>query len=164
MNPAIQPITTSPYVPVFDADVSVEPRLQSLRDWWDRKRGARAMPLRSEVDPIELRPHIGSLVLIECLPELYDFRYRLIGTDIVEAYGRDSTGKTVRELYRDSDPEYHDFLLDLYRTVSQRKVSARGFGTLRPVDRDYRRFDTYLLPLAGADGETGWLLNKVLFL
>lgn len=121
------------------------------------------MPARNELDPLELRPHIGALVLIECLPGLDDFRYRLIGSSIVEAYGRDSTGATVRELYSQSDPDYRDFLLDLYQTVTTRPVTARGFGTLRPVDREYRRFDTYLLPLAGEGRHPGWILNKVLF-
>ena len=43
------------------------------------------MPLRKDIDPLELKDHLGSLNIIECLPERDDFRYRLIGTRIAEA-------------------------------------------------------------------------------
>jgi hypothetical protein len=153
----------NPYAYEIDPDLSDNPSFHALVDHWRRKRGERAMPLRSEIDPVELKAYLGGLVMIECLPEQDDFRYRLIGTRIVQAYGRDSTGKTVRELYTDSDPQYRDFLLDLYRTVVARKAIARGRGSLRPVGRDYRAFDTLLLPLDRGDGTVGWLLNQVAF-
>lgn len=152
-----------PYAYVIDPDVSDNPSFRDLVALWRRKCGGRPMPLRSEIDPIELKAHLGGLVMIECLADQDDFRYRLIGTRVVQAYGRDSTGKTVRELYKDSDPQYRDFLLDMYRTVVARKVIARGRGSLRPVGRDYRFFDTLLLPLDRGDGTVGWLLNEVTF-
>lgn len=125
MNAASASLKPSYYVPIFDPHVYDEPRHRGLRDWWDEKGGDRAMPQRSEVDPVELREHLGSLVLIECLPDLDDFCYRLIGAEVVNANGRDSTGSTMRELYRDSDSEYQDFLLDVYRTLASRQITAR---------------------------------------
>ena len=151
-----------PYVVTYEADVTDSPAHAALLDWWQRRRAGRPAPPRSALDPVELRAHMGSLVLIECLPDLLDFRYRLIGTHVTEAYGRDSTGSTVAELYAD-DAVYRDFLLGVYRAVATRAVSARGSGDLRVVGRDYRRFDTYLLPLARDDGSIGWLINQVLF-
>jgi hypothetical protein len=152
-----------PYAYVLDPDVSDNATLQDLVAHWQRKRGPRRIPLRADIDPVELRKHVGSLVLIECLPEVDDFRYRLIGTSITQAYGRDSTGKTVRELYSTADAEYCAFLLNLYRTVVARQCLARGSGSLRVVGRDYRHFDTLLLPLDRGDGTVGWILNEVLF-
>jgi hypothetical protein len=78
----------SPFSFEPDPDVSDNPSF----------RGSRALPLRKQVDPVELQKHLGSLNLIDCLPDLADFRYRLIGTSVAQAYGRDSTGKTVRQL------------------------------------------------------------------
>jgi hypothetical protein len=152
-----------PYAYVLDPDVSDNATLQDLVAHWQRKRGERRIPLRADIDPVELRKHVGSLVLIECLPEADDFRYRLIGTAITQAYGRDSTGKTVRELYTVSDPEYCEFLLGIYRTVVAQRCLARLSGSLRPVARDYRSFDSLLLPLDRGDGTVGWILNEVLF-
>ncbi len=154
---------TSPFLAEIDPDLSDNPRFQDLLAYWREKRGDRALPLRKAIDPLELKQHMGSLNIIECLPGLADFRYRLIGTNITAAYGRDSTGKTVRELYAQDDPEYCDFLLGIYREVAMRGVIARLRGSLRPVNKTYRLFDSLLLPLDGGEGEVAWILNEVLF-
>lgn len=153
----------SPFSHVLDPDISDNPRFQDLVAYWQAKRAGRALPLRKDIDPLELRPHLGSLVIIECLPGLADFRYRLIGTNIVDAYGRDSTGKTVCELYAADDPEYCAFLLQVYAAVATLRVMARLRATLRPVHKQFRLADSLLLPLDGGDGSVRWLLNEVLF-
>ncbi len=145
----------------YDEPLSDEPRHRDLLAWWEGKRGERQVPTRSELNPAELRAHMGSLELIEVV-EGDDYRYRLLGTHITEAYGRDSTGKTVRELYAD-DPALLCFLLGMYRTVASRGVVGRSQGDLGTVGREYRRFDGLLLPLARDDGEVGWLLGQLLF-
>lgn len=154
---------SSPFRYEFDPDVSDNPRFQDLVAYWQKKRDERAMPLRKAIDPLELQPHLGSLVIIECLPGFTDFRYRLIGTEVVAAYGRDSTGKTVRELYDTADSEYCACLLKVYHAVATRHVIARLRATLRPVNKNYRLADSLLLPLDGGDGTVRWLLNEVLF-
>ncbi len=154
---------SSPFSHELDPDISDSPRFQDLVAYWHAKRGDRALPLRKDIDPLELQRHLGSLVIIECLPGLADFRYRLIGTRIVDAYGRDSTGKTVRELYEAQDPEYCAFLLEVYRAVAAQRVMARIRATLRPVRKHFRLADSLLLPLDGGDGTVRWLLNEVLF-
>ena len=148
----------------LDPDLSDNPRFLDLVRHWDSKRAGRPLPLRADIDPLDLRTHLGSLNLIECLPGYEDFRYRLIGTKITEAYGRDSTGRTVRELYAESDVEYRDFLLAWYRDVSLQQKIGRAEGTLRPVNREFRNFDSLLLPLANDTGAVGWILNEVTFL
>jgi hypothetical protein len=154
---------TSPFTALIDPDISDNPRFQDLVAYWQAKRGERALPLRRDVDPLQLKAHLGSLNIIECLPGLDDFRYRLIGTNIVAAYGRDSTGKTVREIYAVEDPEYCAFLLAVYREVATRQVMARLTVNLRPVNKTYRMADSLLLPLDGGDGSVGFILNEVLF-
>jgi hypothetical protein len=57
-----------------------QPPLRSLHAYWNRKRAGRLMPTRADIDPVELRQHLGNLVLIEPVPAEDDFRYRLIGT------------------------------------------------------------------------------------
>jgi hypothetical protein len=154
---------SSPFSHVLAPDISDSPLFQDLFAYWQKKRGERALPLRKDIDPLELQPHLGSLLIIECLPELADFRYRLIGTKVVAAYGRDSTGKTVRELYETTDAEYCAFLLEVYRAVATQRVTARIRATLRPVHKHFRLADSLLLPLDGGDGSVRWLLNEVLF-
>jgi len=150
------------YSGVFDPDLSDNPRFLQLKAYWDRKRGGRAMPMRADIDPLELRGHVGSLVLVDVLPAMTDFRMRLIGSRIVEAYGRDSTGKLLSSL-KAADPDWWRFCDDLYRAIATRSVIARARGTLRMVGRDFRTFDSVLLPLDAGDGSVGMILAEQLF-
>ncbi len=120
------------------------------------------MPMRADIDPLDLRGHLGSLVLIDVLPGLADFRMRLIGSKIVEAYGRDSTGKLLSAL-KPADPPWWRFCDDLYRTIAKRAVIARARGNLQMVGRDFRTFDSVLMPLDGGDGSVGMILAEQLF-
>ena len=84
---------------IKDPDVGDLPRFAELLAYWQRKRGTRHMPRRSDIDPpVELVRHADSLVLIDVLADAQDFRYRLIGTQVVAGHGRDSTGMTARQL------------------------------------------------------------------
>jgi hypothetical protein len=156
-------MASSPYCYQLDPDLSDQPSFQDLVAYWRAKAAGRGMPATSDIDALELKRHLGSLNLIDCLPGLVDFRYRLIGTNIAAAYGRDSSGKTVRELYAVSDPEYCAFLLEVYRAVATQPTIARITATLRPVHREYRTAASLVLPLAGPDGSVVRLLNEVLF-
>jgi hypothetical protein len=74
-----------------------DPRLQALYDYWDGKRGGRAMPARPDLDPLEMRDWLGHLVLIDVTAE-GGFRYRLYGTKLVDSFGIDMTGRSVDDL------------------------------------------------------------------
>jgi hypothetical protein len=161
MAAAVRTVEPSRYSFVTRPDLSDIPRFAELKQYWDRKRGARAMPTRADVDPAELREHLGWLYLIDVLPDLTDFRYRLLGSHMTEAYGRDSTGKTVSELYQESHPDYYQALMTLYRTVARDVVVARGQGSLHIVDKSYRGYDAVYLPLDRGDGTVATILAEL---
>lgn len=96
-------------IPFHDAD----PRLHQVYAYWQQKRGARALPARSDIEPAELRavlPHL-MMVDVEAGPR---FRYRLFGTAVVEAFGSDPTGKYIDEVMVGA---YKAFLLGLYNDI-----------------------------------------------
>lgn len=130
--------------------------------WWEATRGDRPMPVRDDLDPPDLRRLLSAIILLEWQPDADDFHYRVLGTGVTDAYGRNSTGRTVRQVY-DYDPVYRDFLLSAFRTVARRGERARMRGDLGTVGRDYRRFDMLTLPLGREDGSVGWLVSLVLF-
>jgi hypothetical protein len=138
--------------------------MQEVRDYWNAKRGTRKMPPRADIDPFELRRHLPFLSLIEVLPNATDFRFRLLGTEITRQLGRDSTGKTVREVYTTADPELRQWLLDTCASVVARKCPVLGRGTLRAVAKDFIIFETLHLPLS-EDGEAvNMLFGRTRFL
>lgn len=142
----------------LDPDLRDKPRFRDLKDYWERKRGSRAMPGRADIDPLELKVHLGHLVMVEILPGPQRFRFRLVGTKVVEAYGRDSTGKTVEEVFGDADPAACAFLLELFGMIVERRVIARARGPVRPPQRPLRHSDALLLPLDAGDGSVGMIL------
>lgn len=72
-------------------------------DYWDSKRGDRAMPARADLDPVEMKAFLPHIVLTDVLhnsaPDLpLDFRYRLMGTTVDAHMSRRFTGLRLSEL------------------------------------------------------------------
>lgn len=71
--------------------------LRALYGYWAGKRAGRALPDRSDIDPIEMKPWLGNLMLVERLAG-GDYLYRLYGSTFVNQFKVDMTGKRVNEL------------------------------------------------------------------
>jgi hypothetical protein len=100
--------------------------------YWRRQRGARAMPPRRAIDPIEIPRLLPNLQLIEVV-EGDRFRYRLTGTALVTAFGKEYTGKHLDELFAGEELAY---AVRVYATVcrERRPVFVRNrYGTTRDV-------------------------------
>lgn len=73
--------------------------LSALLAYWRRQRGSKAFPDRADISPLDLGPrllpHIGMLELVP--GSLAESRGRLIGTNLVEEFGMDYTGKTLAD-------------------------------------------------------------------
>ena len=82
-----------------------EPVLQDFFAYWDDVRGERRFPSRGDIDPIRMPvPILPHLVLIDVLPDIGSFRYRLVGTKIVERVGYELRGRLASDGVVD-DPE-----------------------------------------------------------
>lgn len=88
--------------------------LRALWTYWSAKRGEAEIPSRSDIDPVEIPRLLPHIQLVETIEPDGRFRYRLCGTAIVEAYGRDLTGRFVEEAI----PQHrHAVALRHYRLV-----------------------------------------------
>lgn len=74
-----------------------QPVLQQLHAYWDTRRAGRPYPARDEIDPIDLRFILGSLILVDVEAEPLRYRYRLFGSDIARRQGFDMTGKYLEQ-------------------------------------------------------------------
>ena len=127
-----------------------------LYRYWDSKRSGRRMPARRDIDPGEIRHLLPHLTIVETLGE-DNFRYRLVGTRVVQDLGRDVTGTPVGA--RVQPPAY---------AASLRAIYARVVTDIRPlfVTGNYRNpgrgmthaISRLLLPLGEAETAANMVL------
>ena len=76
-------------------DRAPQPSPASLRwalAYWQDRRGGRRMPSRADLDPAHFPALLPHVLLIDVQANPLDFRYRLVGTGIVDRAGADHTG------------------------------------------------------------------------
>ncbi|HEY1836196.1 MAG TPA: PAS domain-containing protein [Rhizomicrobium sp.] len=134
------------------------PTLAFLRDYWEQKRGTRAMPSRADIKPSELREHLSWVIVMEVLPGMADFRYKLIGTLVSQYWLRDSTGKTVSEAFSEESPGAAKGVLAMFRKCARDKAIVRSWGSAGWIEGGFEDFDCIVLPLSD-DGEN---VNQIL--
>jgi hypothetical protein len=97
-----------------------DPRLKSLLDYWDEKRGTRAMPSRADIDPTTIgKDLLPWIALTEVIDGGARFRFRLCGTGLASIAGLDLTGRFIDEL--NPNLEYAAYIMDLYRLAVARR-------------------------------------------
>jgi hypothetical protein len=136
------------------------PKLQQLFDYWESKRGARTMPARADIDPLDLSFIIGNVILIDVIQgDPLQFRIRLHGTNLTERVGYELTGKMLDEL---PQVEFREL-----SRLSFTKVSSTGKPLQarrdRILDERPRRYETIILPLSGDDARVDMLLCGLIY-
>jgi hypothetical protein len=119
------------------------PRSLALYEYWNRCRGAHKMPARADFDPLAVPQLMRYLSLLDVLPGEPRFRNRLVGTGIVEYFGRDPTGWPVDEAAY--GPATADVVAFYSRAASGIAVRALWAGRL--TSKYSGRFETICLPL-----------------
>ena len=129
--------------------------LIGLFGYWDSKRAGRRMPSRDDLDPIDIRDCMPSIILCDVERDPPRFRYRLIGTRLTELVHRDVTGQYIDEsIYGDNADVVKGPFLEAYETRAP--VAVRGRLRWNNVERQVAAIS---LPLSN-DGET---VNMVMF-
>jgi hypothetical protein len=90
------------------------PRVQRFHEYWKARRGAEhVVPLRAALDPTELRELLPNIVIIEVEREPLRFRYRLVGTRVVEFNKLDFTGLYLGLIGWDEEQQIVDACTDV---------------------------------------------------
>jgi hypothetical protein len=129
-------------------DNASAPQIVELVAYWSKLRGDRFAPSRSQLDPAAIKRVLPYVSMMEVLDGGADFRFRLLGTQIVEGLGRDSTGRRFSQVYA-GQPEVMQRMLERMHRVMQLKqpVFTRGSCYWEP-DRKYKSFEDVNLPLS----------------
>ncbi|MBS0273195.1 MAG: PAS domain-containing protein [Proteobacteria bacterium] len=147
----------------FDPSRSSKPALAFLKDYWDAKRGQRAMPSRAGINPAEMKQHIRAIVLVDALPGYADFRYRMIGSDVTEYMLGDATGKTVREAMVRFGEEHGAGAVAAYAHMAQNRLVMRLYGSAAWLGHPHLDFDSIHLPLSDDGEHVNMIISAVVF-
>jgi len=138
-----------------------DPELGPALAYWIEKRGDRAMPRKRDIDPTEITPRLlPNLQIIDVIGHGDRFRYRLVGTASVAAYGRDYTGSYADELFSD---DRLIFIQNIYRNIYELKTpifSQNRYHTTKHVDVFANRI---YMPLSDDDVAVDHILGVLQF-
>jgi hypothetical protein len=138
-----------------------DPILGPALAYWQRIRAGRTMPLKRDLDPVDVPPKLlPHLQIIEVVDGGRRFRYRLIGTSLVETYGKDYTGTHADELV---SGERLRFIHAVYQAVCAIKApvfSHNCYHTIRHTDLFANRI---YMPLSDHGAEVDFILGALSF-
>jgi hypothetical protein len=119
-----------------------------LEQLWHSKRGIRWAPRKRDMDPLDMVVWLGNLMVVAALDDGNDFLCRLYGTNLVQLFGRELTGRRVSSL---SGAERNRFQGRLRSVLSERRPRHFRFEFRR--GRHAFSVAELILPLTD-DGET----------
>ena len=134
--------------------VITTPQLRSLLDLWAAKCAGRALPSRADFSDADLRPWFGNLLMVDVIEGPHQFRFRLMGTSLVDAACRELTGKFFDEAdITGYEPDVLDDYAEVLRSCAPLCKTRRYNPTPGTFMDHWRVYERLLLPLAN-DGET----------
>jgi hypothetical protein len=134
---------------------AAHPSIVAITAYWREKAGQRSMPSRADIDPVELKPHLPGVTLVDVVPDERQFVYRLVGTHQVAQRGSDPTGQSVIDAYYATDLEE---TLSIYSYVVRNKRPFLYTGPYNAPDGLIEDEDIVFLPLSDNDSDVNMVL------
>jgi len=125
-----------------------------LLQLWHAGAAVGGLPRSRSIDPFELRPALGYVMLLEPIDGGADFRYRVYGSKIAEHSGIEMTGKRVWDI---PSPLVAAYFLATYRAVYLKGRPMLARHTTH-YDIQIAEWTRIILPFAGPDGAVDRLL------
>lgn len=129
-------------------------KTRHLYDWWIGANGGQ-IPHRRQFDVTEHRGVVANLFLTEVNGD-GEFVFRLLGEEVIQIIGRNTTGETVKRMGRG---EYGHALHEYYGSIVQSRQCRKCFGSLAFADKDFRYFESIDCPLVGDDGQVSIIIG-----
>jgi hypothetical protein len=130
-----------------------EPLIASIHAYWQSKRGSRRMPARRDIDMVEIERGVLPYLILHDVVRAdarTRYRYRLVGTELVNAIGEDITNRFLDDvLIPGRRDDIGDWLDECVRTCAPLTLDM----PLAFPARDFRFARRIVLPLSD-DGKT----------
>jgi hypothetical protein len=148
----------SPNPPVVYIDAPRHQDLQTLFRYWEAARGARVMPLRSDIKPSEIKPLLPDVMIWGAVEP---FNIRLVGDHIAAFVGVNNTGKSATD---GMPPDAAKSMLAVLNDVVTSKAPRFRLGKAFFVpEKAYRDFEACFLPLSDDGNSVDTILSGIKF-
>lgn len=131
-------------------DQSHHPQLKALYRYWLAKRGTRLAPSRADILPEEIRSILPNILLLDIVGDVPRLQYRLVGSEFVQIYGAEITGKFVDEI--DFDGMRELIIADYFKVVKECRPSWTRWDFAKDDGR-WLQYERLTLPLS-QDGKS----------
>ncbi len=134
-------------------------QLKVLLEYWLSIHPQTHLPGRQHFDPLNIPKILPYITLLDVEWDPFRLRFRVLGTAVNHAFGRDFTGKYFDEEFPDYEIAVgYKQRFEVAKTGMPMHYSGRG--TLR-YDLDFKTIEWVLLPMA-RDGETVDMILSVI--
>jgi hypothetical protein len=96
--------------------------------YWASLRHGGRLPGRADIHPAHFKRHLPTVSLIDVCPEAGAYRVRLAGTGLYGVYGRETTGRTLDEVYNAEAADYWRVELDKVFKERRPGVGVHNFA------------------------------------
>lgn len=154
-----EPFFLDPFFEPIDAPISSD--AQALYSYWRDLTPAGGPPWRRQITMEDLGALgvLDSVFILEQTEDRTDWRYRLLGTRIVQMYGSEVTNIPLRE---HMTPEEAELAIRLSNRVRDTRTPI--FLKARFVSGDHQvPVETMSLPILGKDEDDVWLFGGTFF-
>jgi hypothetical protein len=132
----------------FDINIVQSKRIRRLNTYWHARAGGK-MPSRSMIDPVDVSDLLPNILMMDVLRDPLRFRFRLVGTRVVQYTGFDFTGRCLQDLVFQG----RDFLEQCYDRIMAEKQPIFGHYSWLVRSRHFGQCEFGLFPLSD-DGVT----------
>lgn len=134
-----------------------QPDIAAIVRYWTHITPRGRLPGRQHFEPLDVPNLLPKIWLLDVLaapqsPLVWHFRHRLVGTMVVDGFGRDPTGQLLHEAWPNiaaPDGTYFQYV----NVVQNARISFRRGRPVFDHNRDYHWLERILLPLA-RDGQS----------
>lgn len=123
--------------------VLYHPKLRALYSLWLEQCTEDGLPLAAELDPADLRPWLGNLLVMDCI-EGEDFIYSYYGKSFATAFGENKIGQSIGNL---PEPQRQILHAEYDRVRTERLPVARVYTA--DFDGHTESWERLVLPLSG---------------
>jgi hypothetical protein len=139
-----------------------DPLHRQIYAYWQQKRGSRRMPSRADIDPTEIPRLLPNLLISEYLGEgeAGRWRYRLAGTAVSAAFGRNPTGRYIDELTKGDYRAFIEHIHGMVREEQRALFCASEYMGARDLRMSAKRL---LLPLTTDGQQVDQIITLIVF-